>query len=75
MKAQYLGHVVSYVKNIERSLIFYRDLLGFQKIGRMFHGKAVALTTGRTHHELLLMKWEMPLVLSRCATWSLSYWA
>ena len=56
MKANYLGHVVFYVKNIETSLKFYRDLLGFQEIGTMFNGKAAALTSGRTHHELLLIQ-------------------
>lgn len=56
MKAQYLGHVVFYVKNLGRSLAFYRDLLGFMEIGRIFEGKAAALTSGRTHHELLLIE-------------------
>jgi len=56
MKAQYLGHVVFYVKNLDRSLAFYRDVVGFQEVGRIFGGKAVALTTGRTHHELLLIE-------------------
>lgn len=56
MKAHYLGHVVFYVRSIERSLQFYRDLLGFTEIGRIFDGKAAALTSGRTHHELLLIE-------------------
>ena len=56
MKAQYLGHVVFYVKDLERSLSFYRDLLGFQEVGRIFNGAAAALTSGRTHHELLLIE-------------------
>lgn len=56
MKAHYLGHVVFYVKNLEQSLAFYRDLLGFQEIGRVFNGGAAALTSGRTHHELLLIQ-------------------
>ena len=56
MKAHYLGHVVFYVKDIERSLAFYRDLLGFQEVGRVFNGSAAALTSGRTHHELLLIQ-------------------
>jgi catechol 2,3-dioxygenase len=55
MKAHYLGHVVFYVKDLERSLAFYRDLLGFKEVGRIFNGKAAALTSGRTHHELLLI--------------------
>ncbi|TAJ29327.1 MAG: VOC family protein [Nitrospirae bacterium] len=56
MRAQYLGHVVFYVKDLNRSLAFYRDLLGFQEIGRIFGGTAAALTSGRTHHELLLIQ-------------------
>lgn len=56
MKAHYLGHVVFYVKDLERSLNFYRDLLGFKEVGRIFNGAAAALTSGRTHHELLLIQ-------------------
>jgi catechol 2,3-dioxygenase len=56
MKAHYLGHVVFYVKNLEQSLAFYRDLLGFKEVGRIFNGAAAALTSGRTHHELLLIQ-------------------
>ncbi len=56
MKAQYLGHVVFYVKDLEQSLVFYRDLLGFKEVGRIFSGAAAALTSGRTHHELLLIQ-------------------
>ena len=56
MKARYLGHVVFYVKDLERSLAFYRDLLGFTEVGRVFNGAAAALTSGRTHHELLLIQ-------------------
>jgi len=56
MKAHYLGHVVFYVKDLEQSLRFYRDLLGFKEVGRIFNGAAAALTSGRTHHELLLIQ-------------------
>ena len=56
MKAQYLGHVVFYVKDLEQSLMFYRDVVGFKEIGTTFSGKAVALTSGRTHHEILLIE-------------------
>ena len=56
MKVHYLGHVVFYVKNLEQSLLFYRDVVGFKEIGKIFSGKAAALTSGRTHHELLLIE-------------------
>ncbi len=56
MKAQYLGHVVFYVKELEPSLTFYRDLLGLHEVGKIFNGAVAALTSGRTHHELLLIQ-------------------
>ena len=56
MKAHFLGHVVFYVTKLERSLAFYRDLLGFKEVGRVFGGKAAALTSGRTHHEFLFIE-------------------
>lgn len=56
MRAHYLGHVVFYVKDLKRSLGFYRDLLGFKEVGHIFNGAAAALTSGRTHHELLLIQ-------------------
>jgi catechol 2,3-dioxygenase len=56
MKAHYLGHIVFYVKDLNQSLRFYRDLLGFKEVGRIFDGAAAALTSGRTHHELLLIQ-------------------
>lgn len=56
MNAHYLGHVVFYVKDLQRALAFYRDLLGFKEVGRIFNGAGAALTSGRTHHELLLIQ-------------------
>lgn len=57
MKVHYLGHIVFYVKELNRSLLFYRDLLGFNQVGDMKHPfNAVALTSGRTHHEILLIE-------------------
>ena len=55
MIAQHLGHVVFYVRDLNRSLTFYRDLLRFDEVGKI--GDHVsALTSGRTPHELLLIE-------------------
>ena len=57
MKAHYLGHVVLYVRNLKQSLKFYKELLGFQLIEKgQLNFPAAALTSGRTHHELLLIE-------------------
>ena len=57
MKAQFLGHVVFYVENIKKSLEFYHDLIGFEIVGSFEKPfSAVALSAGRTHHELLLIE-------------------
>jgi len=46
--------VVLYVTNLARSANFYRDTLGFREIARI-QGVAV-FSSGRTHHELLLLE-------------------
>ncbi len=54
MKIHELGHVVLYVTDLERSRTFYRDTLGFPEIPSEMRGAAL-FTTGRTHHEMLLI--------------------
>lgn len=54
MKIQELGHVVLYVKNLERSRHFYRDILGFREIASQRN--IAVFSSGRTHHELLLIE-------------------
>ena len=59
MAVQELGHVVLYVRNIERSLAFYRDALGLVPLhdGPVgFPAVALSGTAHRTHHELLLIE-------------------
>ncbi|WP_078119102.1 VOC family protein [Thiosocius teredinicola] len=56
MQVRHLGHVVFYVRDLQRSLAFYRDLLGLKSLGETFNGRACMLTSGRTHHELLLLE-------------------
>ena len=51
-----LGHVVFYVRDLEKSTAFYRDVVGLEVAGRIFNGRAAMLTGGVTHHELLLIE-------------------
>jgi catechol-2,3-dioxygenase len=55
MKIQELGHVVLYVRDLEHSRRFYRDVLGFRELHAVDHAMAV-YSSGRTHHELLLIE-------------------
>ncbi len=48
-----LGHVVLYVRELEKSIEFYRGIVGLELRGRLFNGRAAMLSGGRTHHELL----------------------
>jgi catechol-2,3-dioxygenase len=50
-----LGHIVLYVSDLERSRRFYRDVLGWREVGSA-GGMAAAFSSGRTHHELLLIE-------------------
>ena len=55
MKVHELGHLVLYVRNLERSRHFYRDVLGWPEIATM-PGLGVMFSAGRTHHELFLIE-------------------
>lgn len=58
MQVKELGHLVLYVRDLERSRRFYRDVLGWNEItGDLpVSFPAAAFTSGRTHHELLLIE-------------------
>ena len=57
MEIKELGHLVLYVRDLERSRAFYRDVLGFHELGGGDIGiPAVGFSSGRTHHELLLIE-------------------
>jgi catechol 2,3-dioxygenase len=53
-----LGHVVLYVRDLEASRAFYRDVLGWPVAAEVNLGgtRAAAFSAGRTHHELLLIE-------------------
>ena len=55
MEVKELGHLVLYVRNLERSRTFYREILGWREIGGSREGVAM-FSAGRTHHELLLIE-------------------
>jgi catechol 2,3-dioxygenase len=57
MEVKELGHLVLYVRDLETSAAFYRDVLGFRPIMPTIEGmRAAAFSSGRTHHELLLIE-------------------
>jgi len=56
-----LGHLVLYVRSLEASVHFYRDVLGWRPIDQgtnplRFPAQAFNAPSGRTHHELLLIE-------------------
>jgi catechol 2,3-dioxygenase len=64
MEIKELGHIVLYVRDIERSAGFYRDVLGWRQIVPDADVSpplpapiaAFSAPSGRTHHELLLIE-------------------
>ena len=55
MEVKELGHIVLYVRDLERSRAFYRDVLGWNEIAGI-PGQMAMYSSGRTHHELLLIE-------------------
>ena len=58
MEVKWLGHLVLYVRDLERSRRFYGDVLGWREVqGDMpVPVPTAAFSSGRTHHELLLIE-------------------
>ncbi len=59
MAVKELGHVVLYVRDAERSAHFYRDVLGWNQVMPAPDDPIqgfVMFSSGRTHHELLLIE-------------------
>jgi catechol-2,3-dioxygenase len=57
MEIKELGHLVLYVRDLSRSAAFYRDVLGWHQVAPEVPGMpAVGFSSGRTHHELLLIE-------------------
>ena len=59
MKVHELGHIVLYVRDAERSARFYREVLGWRQVlppATVPVEGFVMFSSGRTHHELLLIE-------------------
>ncbi len=59
MTVRELGHLVLYVRDVGRSAAFYRDVLGWPQVMPEPSQDPVgvaAFSSGRTHHELLLIE-------------------
>jgi catechol-2,3-dioxygenase len=62
MEVKELGHVVLYVRDVQRSAAFYRDVLGWRQTqptegyDRAWRAAMFNAPSGRTHHELLLIE-------------------
>ena len=62
MEIKELGHLVLYVRSLDKSVEFYRDVLGWRQVypageaNLRFPAAAFSAPSGRTHHELLLIE-------------------
>lgn len=54
MKIQGVGHVVLKVRDLERSVLFYRDVLGLREVAR-FQNRMVFFSAGQNHHDLAVL--------------------
>jgi catechol 2,3-dioxygenase len=55
MQVKELGHIVLYVRDLERSRRFYGEVLGWKEVASL-GGQGAVFSSGRTHHELLLLE-------------------
>jgi catechol 2,3-dioxygenase len=55
MEVKELGHIVLYVRDLERSRRFYGEVLGWNEVARL-GSQGAMFSSGRTHHELLLLE-------------------
>lgn len=51
-----IGHIVLKVRDLDRSLAFYRDLLGFRVASEMSNVMVFLTATGANHHDLALLR-------------------
>ena len=54
MRVTELGHVSLFVRDLDKSTRFYRDVLGLRETGRGKGGRIVFLSAGIHHHDVSL---------------------
>lgn len=52
LKVRELGHVSLFVKDLDASIRFYRDILGLRDVGRGKNGRIAFFSAGPHHHDL-----------------------
>ncbi len=52
LQVQELGHVSLFVKDLDASIRFYRDILGLRDAGRGKSGRIAFFSAGPRHHDL-----------------------
>ncbi|MBI4245695.1 MAG: VOC family protein [Candidatus Rokubacteria bacterium] len=55
MTVERVGHVVLKVRNLERSVPFYRDVLGLREVARLGRRMVFFSATGENHHDVALL--------------------
>jgi len=56
IKPNKIGHVVLNVRDLESSLEFYSEILGFEVVVKQPDGSGAFLTCGQVHHDLALFQ-------------------
>jgi len=54
LRVKELGHVTLFVRELEASVRFYRDVLGLKDVGRSKGGRLAFFSAGPHHHDLAI---------------------